>query len=613
MKKMSKTSPKKCCPKNELLAWDLTDLYNGIDDKQINTDLETYKKSALSFAKKYKGKLEGLNAKQFYEMAKDCEDHSVLGNKIGVFAYLNMVTQMKNAKALAFYQNTSEKLNDYGLPLIFLSLEINKLPQAKIDEWLKDEKAAYFSPWLNRIRMFKKYELSESVEEILHEKSVTSGDGWQRLYEETSARLKFTVDGKEYNDSEISKLTLDKDAKVREKAGKEIARVFRENAPLFTLIYNMVVKDKAIEDVKRGFKTPVASQNLANRVDDKAVVALADTVRANYANIAHRFYRLKAKWLGVKKLEYWDRNAPLPFENEKKYSWDNAVNTVLEAYKQFSPKLYNLAIDFFDKNHSWIDVPPRDGKRSGAFAMPLPDEYHPYLFLNFVGKQNDVLTLAHELGHGCHMRLSSKQGDLNDATPLTLAEVASVFAEMLTFQSLLKKTKTDEERLCLIASKVNDMINTAIRQIAFHFFETRVHDERRQGEVSRERLAQIWREEMAASLGKYVNIDDVTEDNWAVVGHFFWKPFYVYAYSFADCLVNSLYQVYSEGNVSNFADKYLEMLSLTGIKKYDEILKPFGLNAKDTKFWNKGLSLIAGYIDELERLDKIVYRKKNAK
>jgi len=304
MKKMSKTSPKKCCPKNELLAWDLTDLYNGIDDKQINTDLETYKKSALSFAKKYKGKLEGLNAKQFYEMAKDCEDHSVLGNKIGVFAYLNMVTQMKNAKALAFYQNTSEKLNDYGLPLIFLSLEINKLPQAKIDEWLKDEKAAYFSPWLNRIRMFKKYELSESVEEILHEKSVTSGDGWQRLYEETSARLKFTVDGKEYNDSEISKLTLDKDAKVREKAGKEIARVFRENAPLFTLIYNMVVKDKAIEDVKRGFKTPVASQNLANRVDDKAVVALADTVRANYANIAHRFYRLKAKWLGVKKLEY---------------------------------------------------------------------------------------------------------------------------------------------------------------------------------------------------------------------------------------------------------------------------------------------------------------------
>ena len=614
MKKTTKKSTKKCCKNSELLAWDLSDLYNGIDDKQIEIDLDAYKKSAISFAKKYKGKLEKLSAKQFYDMAKNCEDRSVLGNKIGVFAYLNMVTQMKNAEAMAFYQNTSEKLNDYGLPLIFLTLEINKLPQAKIDEWLKDKKASYYAPWLNRIRLFKNYELSEPVEEILHEKSVTSGDGWQRLYEETSARLKFVVDGKEYNDSEISKLTLDKDAKVRAKAGKEIARVFRENAPLFTLIYNMVVKDKAIEDVKRGFKSPVASQNLANRVDDKAVVALAETVRENYANIAHRFYKLKAKWLGVKKLEYWDRNAPLPFESDKKYSWDEAVDTVLKAYSEFSPRLYDLAKDFFNKEHSWIDVPPRDGKRSGAFAMPLPDKYHPYLFLNFVGKQNDVLTLAHELGHGCHMRLSSKQGDLNDATPLTLAEVASVFGEMLTFQSLLKQTSSNKEKLCLIAGKVNDMINTAVRQIAFHFFETRVHDERRNGEVSQARLAEIWREEMSASLGKYVNIDAQTEDNWAVVGHFFWKPFYVYAYSFADCLVNSLYQVYQDGKVKDFEDKYLNMLSLTGVKKYDEILKPFGLNPKDAQFWNIGLSLISKYIDELEKLDKLITKEgKNAK
>ena len=609
MKKINKTSTKKCCRKSELLAWDLSDLYSGIDDKQIEKDLAEYKKSAIDFAKKYKGKLNALNADQFYEMAAYCERRSVLGNKIGVFAYLNMVTQMKNAQAMTFYQNTSERLNDYSLPLIFLTLEINKLPQEKINEWLKDEKASYYAPWLTRIRMFKNYELSEPVEEILHEKSVTSGDGWQRLYEETSARLKFVVDGREYNDSEISKLTLDKDAKVRAKAGKEIARVFRENAPLFTLIYNMVVKDKAIEDIKRGFKSPVASQNLANRVDDKAVEALAETVRANYVNIAHRFYKLKAKWLGVKKLEYWDRNAPLPFESEKKYSWDEAVDTVLKAYKEFSPKLYDLAKDFFNKEHSWIDVPPRDGKRSGAFAMPLPDEYHPYLFLNFVGKQNDVLTLAHELGHGCHMRLSSKQGDLNDATPLTLAEVASVFGEMLTFQSLLKQATSNKEKLCLIAGKVNDMINTAIRQIAFHFFETRVHNERRNGEVSQARLAEIWREEMSASLGKYVNIDSQTEDNWAVVGHFFWKPFYVYAYSFADCLVNSLYQVYQDGKVKDFENKYLNMLSLTGVKRYDEILKPFKLNPKDTKFWNMGLSLISHYIDELEKLDKVITKE----
>ncbi len=594
---------------SNLPAWDLNDLYKGIDDKQIAKDLSIYQKSALDFAKKYKGKIAKLSAKQFFEMAEECEKRSVLGNKLGVFAYLNMVTQMKNAQAMTFYQNISEKLNDYSKPVIFLSLELNKLPEKKINEWLKDKKAAYFAPWLKRVRLFKKYELPEEIEEVLHEKSVTSGAGWERLYEETSARLKYIVDGKEYNDAEVAKLTLDKDAKTRAKAGREIARVCTENAPLFTLNYNMVIKDKAIEDFKRGFKTPVASQNLANRVDDKAVEALANTVRENYANIAHRFYKLKAKWLKVKKLEYWDRNAPLPFEVDKKYSWDEAVEIVLKAYKEFSPQLYDLAKDFFDKKSSWIDVPPRDGKRSGAFAMPLPDEYHPYLFLNFTGKQNDVLTLAHELGHGCHMRLSSKQGDLNDATPLTLAEVASVFAEMLTFQSLLKAARNDKERLCLIAGKVNDMINTAVRQIAFHFFETKVHEERRKGEVSQARLSEIWKEEMAASLGEYVNIDEVTENNWTQVGHFFWRPFYVYAYSFADCLVNSLYQVYQEGKTKNFAEMYLDMLSKTGVERYDLLLKPFGLNAKDAKFWNKGLSLISAYIDELEKLDKKIFGK----
>ena len=600
----------KSCKKNNSLSkenlpsWDLTDLYTSIKDPQIDKDLTSYKKQAIEFSKKYKSKIAKLSAKEFVKMAKTNEERSVLGNKIGVFAYLSMVTQMKNMEVMTFYQNITEKLNDYSTPTIFLSLEINKLPQKTIDEWMKDKKAAYYKPWIDRIRLYKDYTLSEEVEEILHEKSVTSQEGWERLYEETSARLKYTVDNKEYNDAEIGKLTLDKNPKIREKAGKEIARVCTENAPLFALNYNMVIKDKAIEDIKRGFKSPVASQNLANRVDDNAVEALANEVKANYANIAHRFYKLKAKWLKVKKLEYWDRNAPLPFENDNKYSWEEAVETVLQAYKEFSPKLYDLAKDFFDKKSSWIDVPPRDGKRSGAFAMPLPEKYHPYLFLNFTGKQNDVLTLAHELGHGCHMRLSSKQGDLNDATPLTLAEVASVFAEMLTFQSLLNKAKTPQERLCLIAGKVNDMINTAIRQISFHFFETRVHNERRLGEVSQARLAQIWKEEMSSSLGKYVNIDKTTENNWSQVGHFFWRPFYVYAYSFADCLVNSLYQVYKQGNISNFADKYLDMLSLTGVKRYDELLKPFDLDAKSPKFWRFGLNLISSYIDELEKLDK---------
>ena len=588
--------------KNNLPAWDLSDLYKSTKDPQIKKDLDTYKKLNEDFAKKYKGKLNNIKPKDFAEALKMVEKKSTTARILGSFANLNMTTQMKNKEAMAFYQNISEKLSDYSKPSIFFSLELNALPDKKIKELLKDKDVAKFAPFINRVRRFKDYELSEPVEEILHEKAVTSSDAWVRLYEETTSRLEYTVDGKKYNDAEISKLLLDKDSKTREKAGKEINRVQKENSNLFTFIYNMIIKDQAVSDEKRGYKRPDSSQNLSNNVDDKVVDALADSVRENYKNIAHRFYKLKAKWLGVKKINYWDRNAPLPFSKDMSFSWEEGTKTVLDAYKEFSPELHKIAEPFFSNN--WIDVPPRDGKRGGAFAASVSAAKHPYLFLNFVGKQNDVLTLAHELGHGCHMRLSKKQGEINDSTPLTLAEVASVFGEMITFQSLLKKTKDDKQKLCLIASKVNDMINTAIRQIAFHFFETRAHAERKKGELSDDRLCEIWLEEMEKSLGSSVVVDDNSKHIWSVVGHFFFLPFYVYAYSFADCLVNSLYGVYKEGKVKDFEKKYLSMLSETGIKKYDELLKPFGLDASKKDFWNKGLKVISDYLDELDRLDK---------
>jgi oligoendopeptidase F len=340
---------------------------------------------------------------------------------------------------------------------------------------------------------------------------------------------------------------------------------------------------------------------MSEDVSDESVEVLAQTVRKHYKDIAHRFYKLKAKWLGVEKINYWDRNAPLPFVEDTNYSWDEAVKTVLDAYKEFSPKLYDIAKDFFV--NQWIDVPPRDGKRSGAFCSgPLATE-HPYLMLNFNGKQNDVLTLAHELGHGCHHQLRLKNGELNEHSRMTSEEVASVFGEMIVFQSMLRNMKDDKARLCLIASKVGDMINTAIRQIAFHFFELRAHNERRDGELTAERLSQIWQEEMRASLGDAVVVDADSADIWSMVGHFFFLPFYVYAYSYADCFVNSLYKVSQSGKVDNFADKYLEMLSKTALEDYSKILAPFGLNPNDTDFWEYGLSLISSYIDELERLD----------
>lgn len=589
---------------NNLPAWDLSDLYHSAEDKQIDKDLERFRKLNQKLAAEFKGKIKDISPADFYRALQNVEESSIIGSKLGVFAYLNMVTRMKDTAAVAFYQKIDEKMTAYSKPAIFFTLEINQLPETKFKQLLKDKQVARYKPFLERVRRFKKYELSEPVEAVFLDKSVTSGGAWRRLYDEHSAALVYTVDGKEYNDAEISKLLQDKDAKIREKAGKELNRVSRENAKLFTFIYNMIIKDKAISDEHRGYKTPVASRNLDNQVDDKALQALTSTVRSHYQDIAERFYRLKAKWLGVDKIQYWDRNAPLPFSDDKHYTWDETVKVVLDAYQRFSPRLRQLAEPFFDAAHSWIDVPPRDGKRSGAFAMPMPQKFHPYLMLNFVGKQNDVLTLAHELGHGCHMRLSIKQGELNDDTPLTLAEVASVFGEMITFQSLLANLDDDKAKLCLIASKVNDMINTSLRQIAFHFFETRCHEERKQGELSSERFEQIWLEEMRESLGKYVIVDDDSRSIWPIVSHFFHSPFYVYAYSFADCLVNSLYQVYQEGSVPDFADKYLTMLSQTGVKRYDKLLKPFGLDAGSPEFWNKGLQLISHYIDELERLDK---------
>ena len=586
-------------------AWDLSDLYKSMSDPQIAKDLETYGHNAKAFAKKYKGKLASLSAEEFLRALKDTEKRSKLAGRLGGFAYLNMVTQMKNTEAVAFYQQIEEKLTDYAKPTVFFSLELNKLPESKIKEWLKDKRISYYKYWINRVRKFKKYELSEPEESLLLEKSLTSGSAWVRLYEESSSRLEFTVDGKKYNDAELSKLLLDKNRETRLKAGKEMNRIYLANSHLYTFIYNMVMKDKAIEDEKRGFKTPVSERNMCEDVSDKSVEVLAATVKKHYKDISHRFYKLKAKWLGLDKISYWDRNAPLPFGSDVTYTWDEAVNIVLTAYKEFSPKLYDIAKEFFAKN--WIDVPPRDGKRSGAFCSgPLAEE-HPYLMLNFTGKQNDVLTLAHELGHGCHHQLRLKNGELNEHSRMTSEEVASVFGEMIVFQSLLRNLKDDKAKLCLIASKVGDMINTAIRQIAFHFFETRAHNERKNGELSEERLSQIWVEEMRDSLGDSVVVDEDSAHIWSMVGHFFFLPFYVYAYSYADCFVNSLYQVKESGKVADFADKYLKMLSMTALEDYDKILKPFNLSPNSESFWEYGLSLISSYIDVLEELDKKIF------
>lgn len=585
---------------NELPSWDLSEYYSSEDDPKIDKDLALYLKLAQSFASKYRGRVNKLEAKEFLDALKELEKMSNLGSKLGGFAYLNSTTRMKEVKATALYQRIVEALTEADSYLVFWGLEYNKLTAQQEKKLLSDKKIQAYAPYLKRMRRFKPFELKEDEEKILLEKNITAGSAWVRYYEEYMSRLVYEVRGKKYNDAEISKLSLSPDAKMRELAGKEINRVSKENSFTVSYIYNMIVKDKAVEDKKRGFKLPMSSRNLSEDVSDETVNVLAQTVRENYKNIAWRFYKIKAQLLGVKKIQYWDRNAPLPFETDRTYSWDEAVSIVLKAYKEFSPKLYDIAKDFFE--NAWIDVAPKSGKRSGAFCSgPMVTE-HPFLMLNFVGKRNDVLTLAHELGHGCHHQLRRKNGILNETTRMTTEEVASVFGEMLVFQSMLNNAKTKKERISLLAMKINDMINTAVRQIAFHFFETRVHEERQTGELSAERLNQIWLEEMKASLGPAVVVDKNSEAIWEQIGHFFFLPFYVYAYSFADCVVNSLYWLKLQGKVKNFEDKYLTLLSQTAIGDYQDIFAPFGLNPESKEFWQGGLNLIKYYLDELESL-----------
>lgn len=587
-------------PKNELPGWDLSDLYASIDDPKVKADIAHIKKLSASFARDYKGRISGLDEAAFLESVRRYEEIDIISGRLMEYAFLQMCTRMENKAATAFYQNTNEQVVEANKPTIFYTLELNKLSDEQLEKYLKNPEIAHYRPWLNMVRLFKKHELSEEMEELLADKAMTSSAAWERLYVETSSKQRFNVDGKEYNEAEMALLLQDKDPETRAKAGRELNRVAKENADLYAMIYNMLIKDKAIEDDKRGFARSDSAMNLSSQVDDSVVDALAAAVKRRYGDLAHRFYKLKARWLGVDKIQYWDRNAPLPFAKDESISWEQSVKTVLDAYGSFSKEFQEIGRRFFE--NPWIDVPPRPGKQSGAFCAGTGGMPHPYLLLNFNGKERDVLTLAHELGHGCHHILCYPRGDLNDQTPKVLAEVASVFAEMVTFQNLVRGLEDNEAKLSLIAGKVSDMINTVSRQIAFHFYESRMHRERKKGEVPVERIREIWVEEMRDYLGEYVNVDEHSSYLWAHLSHVFEQPFYVYAYAFADCLVNSLYQVYRDKSVPGFEKKYLEMLSETGIKRYDELLKPFGLDARSPEFWDKGMNLIAEYIGELERL-----------
>ncbi len=586
----------------ELPRWDLTELYENIHDKKIEEDLNKLEKKAQNFAQSYQGKLAGLSLKDIYQSIKDYEILSDKFGRISTYGSLVHAQKQDDEEVSRFYQGLREKITQIATKTLFYTLEINKQKNETIESWLKDENIAYYTSWIKAIRKQKPYQLSDDVEQVLMEKNNTGRAAWVRLYDETFAAYKFNMNGQKIPITAVLNALSSAKKEERQQAAKALSSGLEENEALATRIYNVIMADKSLEDNWRGFKKPVSAMNLENDVEDEVVDALSKAVKDNYSRLAHRYYAYKARKFGVKKLKYWDRNAPYPRAQEKEWSFNEAKDFILKAYGGFSSQLAKLAQQFFEEN--WIDAPSVAGKYSGAFAHPCVPSHHPYILINWFGKKRDVMTLAHELGHGVHQLLAAKQGALMADTPLTLAETASVFGEMLTFRQLLSETIDKEEKEQLLASKIEDMLNTVVRQIAFHHFETEVHNLRKEGEIAPEKMRELWMRIQKESLGEAIELDEDYETWWIYVSHFFHVPFYVYAYAFGDCLVNSLYQVYME-NPKGFEDKYIQMLKAGGTKNHVELLESFGLDATKADFWNKGLDMIAGFIDELESMKSL--------
>ncbi len=571
----------------------------------MQADLAKAEADSVAFENDFKGKLE--------EIAKAPSAGAVLGaavrryealddlmGKLFSFAGLTRAGDTSDPKHSKFYGDVAERITAASSHLLFFTLELNRIDDTLIERALEDPIFGHYRPWVEDTRKDKPYQLEDKIELLFHEKSVTGRNAWIRLFDQTVVGLRFDIDNERLTLEPTLTMLQDADEIKRAKAAGALAKVFKENLQTFALVTNVLAKDKEIVDRWRGFEDIADGRHLANRVEREVVEALVAAVRASFPQLSHRYYKMKAKWFGKEKLEYWDRNAPLPKVEQRTIAWPEAREMVLSAYGAFSPRMADIAKQFFDKN--WIDAPVRPGKSSGAFSHPTVPSAHPYVLLNYMGKPRDVMTLAHELGHGVHQVLAGPNGALMASTPLTLAETASVFGEMLTFRALLAKA-APAQRKAMLVQKVEDMLNTVVRQIAFYTFERKVHTERKNGELTPEKISELWMSVQGESLGPAIHLGEGYETYWCYISHFLHAPFYVYAYAFGDCLVNSLYGVYEKAD-AGFAERYLAMLAAGGTKHHSELLKPFGLDARDPAFWQTGLKLISSMIDEIEKLDK---------
>jgi len=587
----------------DLPDWDLTDLYPAPDAPEFARDMAWLKTTCADFAATYAGNLATLDASAMLACITAYEQIDIIAGRIMSFAGLRYYQNTMDSDRAKFMADAQDKITTFTTPLVFFSLEFNRLDEDHLARLLAANAAlARYKPVFDRMRAMRPHQLSDELEKFLHDESVVGASAWNRLFDETMAGLMFTVEGEADPLSLEATLNLltDPDRPRREAAARALAEVFDRNIKLFSRVHNTLAKEKEIHDRWRKMPSPQHSRHLANHVEPEVVEALRNAVVAAYPKLSHRYYQLKAKWMGLDKLQVWDRNAPLPFASPKLVNWPEARTMVMDAYTAFDPRMGALAKPFFD--NGWIDAGVKPGKAPGAFAHPTVTTVHPYVMLNYLGKPRDVMTLAHELGHGVHQVLAAGQGELLSSTPLTLAETASVFGEMLTFRKLLEAATTPAEKKTLLAGKVEDMINTVVRQIAFYDFECKLHAARAEGELTPDDINALWMSVQAQSLGPVFEFMDGYETFWAYIPHFVHSPFYVYAYAFGDGLVNALYAAY-EGGLPGFEEKYFDMLKAGGSKHHKDLLAPFGLDASDPKFWDKGLSMIAGFIDELEAME----------
>ena len=580
-----------------LPRWNLGDLYSGRGSTRLTGDLARAQRRAQRFEKLNKGRLARLSGKRLGEAVAEFEAIDQALGKIMSYAQLLHAADVADPRISQFYQTMSERVNAIATRLLFFTLELNRLSEPALRKKLESPALKRFAPWVRDARAWRRFELADDMEKLLHEKLPSGRAAWVRLYDETLADLRFPINGKSATLAEALNRLSHRSAATRRAAAAAIGKVLGRHGRTFALITNTLAKDKEVEDRWRGFEGPASARNLSNYVEDEVVEALVGAVKRAYPRLSHRYYRLKARWMGKKRLDYWDRNAPLPKSQDPTIPWAEAKSMVLEAYGTFSPDMERIAARFFDGR--WIDAGPRPGKESGAFSHPTVPTVHPYILMNYQGKSRDVMTLAHELGHGVHQILAAPQGHLMAATPLTLAETASVFGEMLTFRRLLARQTKPARRRALVAGKVEDMLNTVVRQVAFFDFEMRVHTARKEGELTADDLSEIWLAVQGESLGPAIKLSGDYRWFWTYIPHFIHSPFYVYAYAFGDCLVNSLYATY-EAAPDGFAAKYLAMLRAGGTLRHRELLRPFGLNAADPAFWDRGLAMISGLIDELE-------------